>query len=180
MTPALLLTAALSFGQQPPPATPQPGAPTVPALPKPPANAPRELPVILSYVTADDSGRISSLVTYPTQQTRDVKVKDPTTGREVIRKETVTVPEYGLAPLPEKAVKITTLDGKPVTYAEAAKRVKGGKVVATVWAYEDKKADPAYLKALKEDTLVFEMQPGPPPGSEGQSPATGGTPPKKD
>jgi hypothetical protein len=173
MTPALLLTAALSLGQQPPPAAPRPGAPTAPALPKAPADAPRGLPVMLSYVTADDSGRISSLVTYPTQQVRDVKVKDPTTGREVVQKQTVTVPEYGLAPIPEAAVKITTTAGKPVTYADAAKQVKGGKVVATVWAFEDKKADPAYLKALKDDILVFEMQPGPPPGSTN-------TPPKKD
>jgi hypothetical protein len=173
MTPALLLTAALALGQQPPP----PGSqPPVPNFPKAPADAPRGLPVMLSYVTSEDGTKISTLVAYPVQQTRQVKVKNPTTGVEEVRNEPTTVTEFGLQQLPETAVKVSTTDGKPVTYAEAAKRVKGGKVVAMVWAWEGKKADPAYLKALKEDTLVFEMQPLPPPPPGGASPPP---PPKK-
>jgi hypothetical protein len=78
----------------------------------------------------------------------------------------VTVLEFCLQPLPEKAVRVTTPDGKPVPYAEVAKRVKGGKVVAMVGTWENQKADPAYLKALKEDTLVFEMLPAPAPAGQ--------------
>jgi hypothetical protein len=166
MTPALLLSAALALGQQPPSGSP-PRQP--PNLPKAPADAPRGLPVTLSYVTSDDGAKISALVAYPTTQMKDVRVKNPVTGQEELRKQPTTVTEFGLHPVDEKSVKITTTDGKPVTYSEAAKQVKGGKVVAMVWSFEDKKGDPAYLKALKEDTLVFEVQPAPPPPPGGAS-----------
>src|SRR5947209_7106027 len=113
MTPALLLTAALALAQQPPSGYPPP-----PNLPKAPADAPRGLPVMLSWVTSEDGAKISTLVAYPTTQMKDVKVKNPATGQDEVRRQPATVMEFGLHALNEKDVKINTLDGKPVTYAD--------------------------------------------------------------
>jgi hypothetical protein len=186
--PPILLLAALSGSPaaapapaQKPPTAQQPVQPQQPqqppSLPPAPADAPRGLAPALGYAVSDGK-RISVVVAYPVprQEVRDVRTRTAT-GQEQVQKQTVTVMamEFGLQEVPEKTVRITTTDGKAVTYADAATQVKGGKVVALVFLFEDKRPDPVYLKALREDVLIFEVQPEAPPG--GQPAAV--PPPKK-
>jgi len=97
------------------------------------------------------------------------KVEEKTSDGKTVTKEVpITYNEAHpvMIPLSESEVLIKDLEGKSVTYAEAAKKVTGGAIALRRYTWKGPKLDAAFAKAMKEGTLVFEIQAMAPPSKD--------------